>query len=389
MKKVKKMKVAVITGTRAEYGLLKLILSKIRDSSKLELKLIVTGTHLCSAFGNTYKDIEADGFEISYKVDILLGSDSPAAIAKSMGLCTTSFAQVFQQMQPDIVLFLGDRFELLSAASAALPFNILLAHIAGGEVTEGAMDDQIRHALTKLSHLHFPCSDDYAENLKKMCEEPWRIHNAGHPCLELIRHTKLISKKELFRKYNLNPSKKLFLVTLHSTTLNSMATEKSEAKAFFNVLKKYSNANIIITHPNADTNGHLILNEINEIKKLQNVHSIPNLGSLNYLSLMKVCDLVIGNSSSGLVEGPFFKVPVINYGERQKGRLKASNIIDAKPNEKDFNMAIEMALYNANYRNALKKTRSIYGDGNTSDIIVKVLESTEKNELLLKKKFIR
>lgn len=382
-----KRKIAVITGTRAEYGLLKLIIKKIKASSILELKLIVTGTHLSPYFDNTYKEIEKDGFNIDYKVELLVASDTPSAIAKSMGLGMISFAQVYQELLPDIILFLGDRYELLAAASAALPFNIILAHIAGGEITEGIIDDQIRHSLTKLSHIHFACSDFYTENIKKLAEEEWRIHNVGHPGIELIKEIDLISKDELFKTYNLDPSKKVFLVTFHPTTLNSIDKERIEAKTFFEVLKKYKDVNIIITCPNSDTNSHIIQEEIELLKDFINIRTISNLGSKLYLSFMKICDLVLGNSSSGIGESPYFKIPVVNYGDRQKGRLKATNIIDAEPNQIALENAINKALYDKNYRNDLKSTKSIYGIGNTSDTVVRVLEDIQINETLLRKKF--
>ncbi len=383
-----KRKIAVITGTRAEYGLFKIILNKIIQSQKLELKLIVTGTHLSPQHGNTYQQILKDGFKIDYKVDLLVGGDSPSAVAKSIGLGTISFAQVFAEFKPDILLFLGDRYELLAAASAALPFNIILAHIAGGEITEGAMDDQIRHALTKLSHLHFACAEPYKNNIKKLAEEDWRIFDVGHPCLELIKETNLISEEELFKTYNLDTEKLLFLVTLHTTTLNTIEEEIRQTMAFFETLREYPDVNILITYPNADTNSHVIVEEIEKIKTMKNISVFHNMGSTIYLSFMQIADLVIGNSSSGLVEGPYFKIPVVNYGDRQKGRLQASNIVDSAPNKEELKKSIDFALNNADFRKSLPATKSTYGLGNTSDSIIKVLEEIEISEITLKKKFV-
>jgi GDP/UDP-N,N'-diacetylbacillosamine 2-epimerase (hydrolysing) len=384
----KKIKIAVVTGTRAEYGLLKMTLKKILLSKKLELSLIVTGTHLSPSFGSTYKEIEKDGFFIDYKVEMLVSSDTNSSIAKSMGLAIISFAQIFEKDRPDVLLFLGDRFEILAASIAAMSFNICLAHIAGGEITEGAIDEQIRHSLTKLSHIHFPCSDIYENNIRKLNEESWRIYNVGHPCLELIKSIKLTNKKTLCKKYNIDLTKKIFLITLHPTTLNSIEIEKKQAFSFFSTIDKIEDVNLIVTYPNSDTNGQIIIDEIKKIKN-KNIRIVPNLGSHDYLSMMKISDLVIGNSSSGLVEGPYFKIPIINYGNRQDGRIKASNVISCEANSRDLIIAIHRALNDKKFINSLKNTKSIYGIGATSSKIVKVLEGLDINSLKLRiKKFI-
>jgi UDP-hydrolysing UDP-N-acetyl-D-glucosamine 2-epimerase len=382
-------KITVITGTRAEYGLLKILLKKIIASPSLALSLIVTGSHLSPAFGSSYKQIEEDGFVINHKVDMLVSADSPSAVAKSIGLAIISFTQIFQESKPDVILFLGDRVELLGAATAAIPFNIVLAHIAGGEITEGAVDEQIRHSLTKMSHIHFPCSSFYADNIRDLAEEEWRIHNVGHPCLELIKTMELVPKSILFNTYDLDISKKLFLVTLHPTTLNTLEKEKEGAHAFFTVLSKYTDVNILITAPNSDTNYHVIEEEIDKIKYLSNVRVVANLGSLYYLSVMKIADAVIGNSSSGLVEGPYFRVPIINYGDRQKGRLSAYNIIDTVATEEALDEAIRKALFDKEFIDNLSQAESIYGEGTTSDDIVHVLETVALDDNILRKKFIK
>lgn len=382
-----KRKIAVITGTRAEYGLLKFIMRKIQLDKSLELCLIVTGAHLSQNLGNSIEEILDDGFEIDAKVDILMSSDTPESISKSMGLGVISFTQVFQQFKPDIILILGDRFELLAASTAALPFNIAIAHIAGGEITEGAIDERIRHAITKLSHIHFTCAEQYRENVLKLAEEEWRVINVGHPCLEIIDNTDLLTKNELSIKYNLNPNLKIYLVTIHTTTLNSEEEEYIQIRDFFEVIRSIENVNIIITYPNADTNSHIILDKIEELRGLPNIIIVPNLGSLNYLSMMKISDLVIGNSSSGLVEGPYFKVPIINYGDRQKGRLKATNIIDSLPNKTSLINAIDIALNDFDYRSSLETTNSIYGVGQTSSMIVNVLAEVPLDRVLFRKKF--
>jgi GDP/UDP-N,N'-diacetylbacillosamine 2-epimerase (hydrolysing) len=381
-----KVKVAVVTGSRAEYGLLKMTLEKIKISEKLDLNLIVTGSHLSSKFGSTYKVIEEDGFDITSKIDMLLDSDSPVSIAKSIGLGQIGFAQVYDHLKPDVILFLGDRYEILCAAIAALPFNILLVHIAGGEISEGAIDDQIRHSLTKLSHLHLACSEFAVNTIKSIGEEDWRIHNVGHPGIELIKNLNLFSKKSLVEKFKLDPLKKIYLVTLHPTTLDSEEKQKTEAKSFFEVLKNScGDANVVITSPNADTNNQIILNEIEKLKDCNNITICTNLGSQLYLSFMNICDLVLGNSSSGIGEGPYFKVPVINFGNRQKGRQRSTNIIDAS-DEFSFKQAIHTALYDIDFRNELVNTMSVYGIGDTSEKIVNILENIKFTENLYLKK---
>jgi GDP/UDP-N,N'-diacetylbacillosamine 2-epimerase (hydrolysing) len=386
MNSKRKVKVAVITGSRAEYGLLKLTLEKIKISNKLELKLIVTGSHLSSKFGSTYKIIEEDGFEITSKIDMLLDSDNPVSIAKSIGIGQIGFAQVYDDLKPDIILFLGDRYEILSAAIAALPFNILMIHIAGGEISEGAFDDQIRHSLTKLSHLHLACSDFAVNTIKSIGEEDWRIWNVGHPGIELIKHLNLYSKDFLVDKFKLDPLKKIYLVTLHPTTLDSEEKQRIEAKSFFEVLKNdCEDANIVITSPNADTNNGFILNEIEKIKDCKHITICTNLGSQLYLSIMNICDLVLGNSSSGIGEGPYFKVPVINYGNRQKGRQRSTNIIDVSDKD-SLKLAIHKALFDIEYRNELANTKSVYGIGDTSEKILNILENIKFTENLYLKK---
>jgi len=383
-----KRNIAVITATRAEYGLLYWTMKEIQKSDKLELKLIVTGMHLSPEFGDTYKQIEADGFRIHRKVDMLVSSDTSAAVSKSMGLGIIGFAQAYDELKPDIIVVLGDRYEILAAVSAAIPFKIPVAHISGGEVTEGAIDEQIRHAVTKISHIHFPGAEVYAENIKKLGEEDWRVFCAGDPGIENIKRMQFIEKEELFKLLNLDKKKKTFLVTLHPTTLNSEAQEEKECKIFFNVLREYTDVNIVITYPNADGNGKIVVGEIVKMEQYENVRVYKNLGSLKYLSLMKQSDLILGNSSSGLVEAPFLKIPVIDYGDRQKGRLKAQNIIHADADETGLKNAIEKALHDEAFLKQVKETRSIYGEGNTSEQIVKVLEGIPLGDKLLKKKLV-
>lgn len=383
-----KKRIAVITGTRAEYGLLYWTMKEIQRAKKLTLQLIVTGMHLMPAMGSTYKNIERDGFTIDSTVDMMISSDTPAALAKSMGVGMISFAQVYQALKPDCILVLGDRYEILAAVCAALSFNIPIAHIAGGEITEGAIDEQIRHAITKMAHIHFPCADQYAENIQNMGEEKKRICNAGHPGIEYIKKTNFIDKKTLFEKLNISLKKKTLLVTLHPTTLNSYEEEKKNVTLFFDVLRTYQNTNIVITYPNSDGNSSLIMDGIKKIAMLPNVKIFQNLGNLYYLSVMQSCDLVIGNSSSAIVEAPFFKIPVIDYGDRQKGRLMAHNILHVNPNKHDLTAAIEKTLYNSTFLKTVQHTKSLYGEGSTSKKIVATLEKMLSDKTLIRKKSV-
>lgn len=381
-----KRKIAVVTSSRAEYGLLYWTIKSINECPSLELKLIVTGTHMSPEFGNTLSEIEADGIPIESKVDILISNHSSEAIAKSMGLGVICFATEFQKIKPDILLVLGDRYELLAAVTAALPFNIPIAHISGGESTEGAIDNQVRHAITKMSHLHFPGADIYADNLINLGEESWRIFKVGDPGLENIKNTELLEKKELFKILNIDMERKTFLVTLHPTTLNSAVKEKKEAKEFFETIVEYEDTNIIITYPNSDGNGQIIINELEKISIQKNIRIFKSLGRLKYLSLMKHCELVIGNSSSGLVEAPYMKKAVIDVGSRQKGRLKAENIIHVEMEKALLREAINKALNDLEYRSLLEKTRSIYEEAETSKCIVKILKEIDIDDRLIFKK---
>ncbi|MCX7748441.1 MAG: UDP-N-acetylglucosamine 2-epimerase [Clostridia bacterium] len=381
-------KIAVITGTRAEYGLLYRTMKRIQASEKLKLQLIVTGMHLAPQYGLTYRQIEEDGFTIDKKVEMIVSGSTPEAVAKSMGLCMLGFAEVYGTLKPDMVLVLGDRYEILAAVSAALPFNIPIAHIGGGEITEGAIDEQIRHGITKMAHIHFPCANPYAENVQKMGEEAWRIFNTGHPGLENIKLTEPIYRETLFRTLNIDGDKKTFLVTLHPTTLNSRSREEQEADIFFRVLKEQRDVNLVITYPNSDPNSDVIVSKIHEISHLENVRTFENLGSLKYLSLMRECDLVLGNSSSSLIEAPFLNVPVIDFGDRQKGRLKAENIISVAADEMELRQAIKKAAGDPSFMEQVRNTKSLYGIGETSKEIVKVLENIPLDQRLIRKKLI-
>lgn len=379
-------KIAVVTGTRAEYGLLYWTLKEIANDPELELQLIVTGSHLSPEFGLTKRDIEEDGFKIYDEVEILLSSDTGQGIAKSIGLGIISFAQVFSRLNPHILLILGDRFEVFAAATAAMALNIPIAHVAGGESSEGAIDEQIRHAITKMAHIHFPSCDYYAERIIKMGEEKWRVYNVGAPGLEIIKKLKLLDKDELEKSLGIRLDLTTLLVTYHPVTL-----EKENIEQHINNLLealKETGCQIIFTYPNADSGGRYIIGKINDfVEKYKKARLYINLGQIRYLSLLKYVDVMVGNSSSGIIEAPSFKLPVVNIGNRQKGRLRALNIIDVGYSKEEILSGIRKALYDESFRKELKNTKNLYGEGDTSKKIVSVLKTVDINNknFLMKK----
>ncbi|SMC23219.1 GDP/UDP-N,N'-diacetylbacillosamine 2-epimerase (hydrolysing) [Clostridium acidisoli DSM 12555] len=379
-------KIAVVTGTRAEYGVLKNTLNKIKGSSNLELQLIVTGSHLSEDFGYTINEILEDGFNVDEKIPILMSNSNKGSIAKEMALLMIELSQAFERLKPDILLILGDRYEIFAAASTAMAMNIPIAHISGGEITEGAIDEQIRHAITKMAHIHFPGAKAYVQNIINMGEEAWRVFDVGDPGIENIKLTKFLSREELKRQLSVKLDEDTLLITYHPVTLEAKALPcqiESLIKALDTI-----NKTMIITYPNADNGGEYIIKKLEEFAKVNsNVHLFKNLGVVRYLSVMKLCGSVIGNSSSALIEAPYLKVPVVNIGNRQKGRLMADNIICCGNECEVIIEAINKSLSN-DFKEKVNNTKSLYGEGDTSEEIVKVLESIEIDDKLLKKKLI-
>lgn len=379
-------KIVVVTGSRSEYGLLYWTMKEIINSKKLELSLLVSGMHLLPQFGLTVNEIEKDGFDIDDKIEILLSTDTEQGISKSIGLGVLGFTQAFERLKPDILLILGDRFEIFAAATAAMAMNIPIAHISGGEVTEGVIDEQIRHAITKMSHLHFPGAEEYKQNILNMGEEVWRVFNVGDPGIENIKKLKLLSKKQLEDELQIDLSVKNVLVTFHPVTLEKELLLKQVRELLYAL--KELRVNIIFTYPNSDSGGKLIINEINKfIDSNKYSKAFKSLGSLRYLSLMSLVDAIIGNSSSGIVEAPLFKKPVINIGSRQSGRLKAQNIIDVECTKEDILKAWDIICNCQGFKSKLQHVKSLYGEGSTSKEIVKVLETVDLGNKLLRKKF--
>ncbi|MDF2684727.1 MAG: neuC, partial [Brevibacillus sp.] len=340
-----KRKICVVTGTRAEYGLLYWLMREIQDDPDLHLQIVVTGMHLSPEFGLTYKTIEQDGFFIDEKVEMLLSSDSPVGIATSIGVGTIGFANAFDRLQPDVVVVLGDRFEILAAAQAAMVARLPLAHLHGGEKTEGLIDESIRHSVTKMSQLHFVSTEDYRKRVIQLGESPERVWNVGAMGIDQIRRLVLLERTEFEDSIGFELGQLNFLVTYHPVTLKKQSPEYY-LNEMFEALEHFPEAKVIFTKPNSDTDGRTISQMIDEYvsKNKDRAASFTSLGQLRYLSAIKHCDLVLGNSSSGLIEVPYFKKPTVNIGIRQRGRLRPNSVIDCNESKEEVVDAIQKAL---------------------------------------------
>lgn len=374
----------VLTDSRAEYGLLKNVLWGIQHSKKLELYIIATGAHLSEQYGYTIKEIEKDGFKIWKKISISSDLEEEIRIPTEMGTLMIHLGKTFCEERPDILLLLGDRYEMLAAASVAVGLHIPIAHISGGECTEGAMDEQIRHAITKMSHIHFPGASVYADNIKRMGEEAWRVFDVGDPGIENIKSIEAMHREDIENELNINIDKNTLLVTYHPVTLE-LAELEFQMDNLIYALANYKGT-IIITYPNSDDGSKLIIHKWEEfVKDKESVRLVHNLGSHRYLSVMKYCGAVVGNSSSAIIEAPFLKVPVVNIGNRQQGRLMADSIVCCGYKQQEIEEAIRKAL-SKQFSVIANQSKSLYGEGETSKKIVEVLENIEINEKLLKKK---
>jgi len=378
-------KICVVTGTRAEYGLLYWLMKEIEEDNDLELQLIVTGMHLSPEFGLTYKEIEKE-FKIDKKIEILLSSDTSIGISKSMGLAQISFAEAYDELKPDILVVLGDRYEIFSAVSSAMIANIPIAHLHGGETTEGAFDESIRHSISKMSHLHFTATDEYKNRVIQLGEHPSRVFNVGGLGIDNIKKLKLLSKDEFEKSIDFKLNKKNILITFHPVTLEN-STAKEQFQVLLDVVDELEDTNIIFTKANSDTDGRIINSMIDEYV-VQNSHKsvgFTSLGQLRYLSALQYVDAMIGNSSSGLAEAPSFKIGTINIGDRQKGRIMADSVIDC---DSDFN-AIKNSftrLYSEEFRKELIDSENPYGMGGASLEIKNILKNVDL-ENILKKQF--
>jgi len=382
-----KKKIAVLTATRAEYGLLRRIIKALNNTGEFETEVVVTGTHLSPEFGLTYLEIQNDHIPIARKIEILLSSDTPIGISKSMGLAIISFAEYFDESRPDALIVLGDRYETLAVCCAAMNAKIPIVHLYGGETTEGAVDEAIRHSITKMSYLHFTATEQYRRRVIQLGEHPDRVFTVGAMGIENILTTELLSKRELEESISFSLDKPYAVVTFHPVTLESESA-KEQFEEILLAFAKNDGMKYIFTKANADADGRII-NQMIEEYVSDNTDAIcfESLGSLRYLSAVKYSSVVIGNSSSGLIEVPSLKVPTINIGDRQKGRMQADSVINCPANAVEVDRAMQLAC-SKKFRDKLADVKNPYGDGKTSEKIVKVLKKVfAHNEVNLKKKF--
>jgi UDP-hydrolysing UDP-N-acetyl-D-glucosamine 2-epimerase len=378
--------IGVVTVARSDYGHLRPVLEAIRATPGLELRLFAAGAHLSSGLGETVRAIEGDGFPIAERVAIPVESDAAADLAAAAGAGLAGFARAFARHRPDLVVVLGDRLEMLSAAVAALPLTIPVAHVHGGEVTEGAIDEQIRHAITKLSHLHFPAAEPFARRILQMGEEPWRVHCVGAPGLDRLPRLAVLSRADLAARVGLPLRTPTLLVTLHPVTLEAEDTgahveELAEALA-------RTDGDVIITSPGADTAYRTITRRLEALAATRpGTRFVASLGEDAYCSLLRLADVMVGNSSSGLIEAPSFALPVVNIGRRQHGRLRAANVVDVGHGREEILAGLRRALDPA-FRRGLAGLRNPYGDGHAAPRIVRVLAEVALGRRLVQKRFV-
>jgi len=376
--------IAVVTGSRADYGLLRWIMEEIRACPEFELRVIATGMHFASDLGATHTAIEADGFTIDARVDMLLVGDSPETMTRSVGVGVMGFCEAYGRLRPDLVVVLGDRFEIFAAASAAMLLRVPIAHIHGGETTEGAIDESIRHAITKMAHLHFAAAEPYARRIVQMGESPARVHNVGAPGIEGIRRLRLLSRDELSQSLSVALDAPLFAVTYHPVTLADDGPERA-LRALFDAIDGFRDATVVCTRANADPAGRVINAMLEQYcASRPRAHLFSSLGQLRYLSLLSHANAVIGNSSSGLIEAPYLRVPTVNIGARQAGRLRASTVIDCGESAEEITSAIKRALSEP-FRASLSNVVHPYGNGRSAELIVNVLRSVDLGSLRVKR----
>lgn len=377
--------VAVVTVARSDYSYLKPILRRIQEEPGLGLQLIAGGAHLSPDFGYTVDAIEEDGFTVDERIDMPMSSDTSVGVANSMGLGTIGFANAYARLRPDIIVALGDRYETHAAVVASLPFNIPVAHVAGGESTEGAIDDVLRHSITKMSHLHFVSTEVYARRVTQMGEEPWRVTVSGAPSLDNLRELTFLSPNALSEIYGLDMSAPNLLVTFHPETRGQDRTE-TQVGELLAALDSVEH-NVVITYPGADTHSRVIIDMIKEFaKSRKHVDVLANLGIQGYYSLMSQTRAMVGNSSSGIIEAASFKLPVVNIGDRQQGRIRAKNVIDTGSSREEILAGTQNAL-SPEFRDSLENLVNPYGDGHASEKIVEKLKTVALDERILKKKF--
>lgn len=366
-------RICVITGTRAEYGLLRRVMQGIKEEAQLTLQIIATGMHLSPEFGLTYREIEKDGFQIDCKVEMLTSSDTSVGIAKSMGLGLIGFADALNELKPDLIVVLGDRFEIFAAVSTALVARIPVAHLHGGETTEGAFDEALRHSITKMSHLHFVAAEEYRQRVIQMGEQPGQVFLVGGLGVDNIKHLKLLDRAELEASLDFKLGPKNLLITFHPVTLETSTAEDQMAELLA-ALAELNDTQLIFTMPNADTDGRALIKMVQKfVAQHPNARAYTSLGQLRYLSCVAQVDGVVGNSSSGLAEVPSFKKGTINIGDRQRGRLQAASVINCEPTRQHIGAALK-TLYASDFQANLSQIKSPYGEGGASEQVVKTIK---------------
>jgi GDP/UDP-N,N'-diacetylbacillosamine 2-epimerase (hydrolysing) len=377
-------RICVITGTRAEYGLLRWVMQGIKDDPELTLQVIATGMHLSPEFGLTYREIEKDGFQINRKVEMLTSSDTAVGIAKSMGLGLIGCADALNELKPDLIVVLGDRFEIFAAVSAALVARIPIAHFHGGEATEGLIDEAIRHSITKMSHLHFVAAEEYRQRVIQLGEQPERVFLVGGLGIDNIKRLKLLDRAKLEASLDFKLDQKNLLITFHPVTLE-MSTASNQMEELLAALAALNDTQLIFTMPNADTEGRALIKMVEQfVAQHSNARAYTSLGQLRYLSCIAHVDGVVGNSSSGLAEVPSFKKGTINIGDRQRGRLQAASVINCKPTRQSIDAALEK-LYSADFQARLSGVRNPYGEGGASEAIISVVKSVSLEDVIKKR----
>ena len=376
-------RIAPITLTRAEYSSFVPVLKALRDAPGFETQLIVSGTHLLPQFGNTVEQIEADGFSIADRIPMEISSDTPEAVARAVGLVMGGFARSFARLKPELLLLVGDRLELIAPATAALAARIPVAHISGGDVTEGAIDNQVRNAITQMSHLHFVAMQKHADRLRQLGEESWRICVTGDPALDVLNDMRLMSRKELAENLGIHLKPPLLVITFHPTTLGT-ATAAQEVSALLSALQQVQGT-LIFTMPNADSEWKTIATRLTDFAtRHPSAQLYSSLGQFRYYSLLKHADVMVGNSSSGIWESPSFRIPVVNIGDRQRGRFRARNIIDVPCDSEKIRAGIASAL-SPQFRSSRAGLGNPFGDGGAARRIVDFLKSDFTASLLLAK----
>lgn len=376
-------RIGVVTVGRSDYGIYYPVLRLLNEDPEIDLKLIVAGAHLSPNFGNTVQEIEKDGLPIAVRIAMEMAGDSRKDVALATGVSVQQFAEALDEIRPDILLVLGDRYEMLAAGIAALPLRIPVAHIHGGELTQGAIDDAIRHCLTKLSHVHFAATEEYVRRIRQLGEEPWRVHLTGSPAIDSILSAEAIPRSDLERELGVDLGRTL-LITYHPVTLESNQSER--VSALLTALRD-SDHDLLFTYPNADSENSEIVTRVREfVRARPRARLVSNLGHRKYHSVQRYVAAMVGNSSSGIIEAASFRLPVVNVGIRQMGRVRAANVIDVESSEDAIRSAIERAV-SSDFRKSIASVVNPYGDGRAAERIVAILKSVELGQSLIVKKF--